>query len=140
VKQKTEVSRPWLLKDGRKACVGLKLHALASRLAAACSVLCDGCLLHLDCGVPGAKRLGSPPLKPNRSGPTGVSRAKGESAHLCPIPLAKGRLYPEEVSAYVLAKLIGAAEEFTGGQPISKAVISVPAYFTDAQVGHGRWG
>jgi molecular chaperone DnaK len=43
-----------------------------------------------------------------------------------------GRLYPEEVSGHVLTKLITAAEAFTG-QPVSKAVISVPAYFTDAQ-------
>lgn len=45
---------------------------------------------------------------------------------------AGGRLYPEEVSGYVLAKLVAAAEEFSG-RPVSKAVISVPAYFTDAQ-------
>ncbi|KAL4457798.1 hypothetical protein ABPG75_012663 [Micractinium tetrahymenae] len=44
----------------------------------------------------------------------------------------QGQLYPEEVSGYVVQKLMAAAEEFAG-RPISKAVISVPAYFTDAQ-------
>jgi molecular chaperone DnaK len=44
----------------------------------------------------------------------------------------RGRLYPEEVSAYVLAKLLAAAEEFSG-RPVRRAVISVPAYFDDAQ-------
>ncbi|GAB4820667.1 hypothetical protein N2152v2_007713 [Parachlorella kessleri] len=44
-----------------------------------------------------------------------------------------GRLYPEEVSAYVLAKLLSAAKDYLGGRPVSKAVISVPAYFDDAQ-------
>jgi molecular chaperone DnaK (HSP70) len=46
---------------------------------------------------------------------------------------AGGQLFPEEVSGYVLAKLLEVAEEFCG-QQVSKAVISVPAYFNDAQV------
>ncbi|PRW56291.1 molecular chaperone [Chlorella sorokiniana] len=45
---------------------------------------------------------------------------------------AGGQLYPEEVSGYVVGKLLEAAEEFAG-RPVGKAVISVPAYFTDAQ-------
>ncbi len=48
------------------------------------------------------------------------------------MPPSAGRLYPEEVSAYVVAKLLNAAEEYSG-RPVSKAVISVPAYFDDAQ-------
>ncbi|PSC71655.1 molecular chaperone [Micractinium conductrix] len=43
-----------------------------------------------------------------------------------------GRLYPEEISAYVLANLIDAAQKFTG-RPVTKAVVSVPAYFNDEQ-------
>jgi hypothetical protein len=43
-----------------------------------------------------------------------------------------GQLYPEEVSGQVLAKLLEAAEAFSG-RPVGKAVISVPAYFTDSQ-------
>ena len=43
-----------------------------------------------------------------------------------------GAFYPEEISAYVLAKLVAAAEDYKG-VPITKAVISVPAYFNDEQ-------
>lgn len=48
------------------------------------------------------------------------------------VPTSAGQLLPEEVSAHVLAKLLEAAEEF-GGEAISKAVISVPAYFDEEQ-------
>lgn len=44
----------------------------------------------------------------------------------------RGMLYPEEVSSYVVASLVRDAEEFIG-RPVTKAVISVPAYFDDAQ-------
>lgn len=47
--------------------------------------------------------------------------------------VAPGCLYPEEVSACVLHQLLQDAAEHTGTDKISKAVITVPAYFTDEQ-------
>lgn len=50
---------------------------------------------------------------------------------VCP-HVEPGCLYPEEVSACVLAQLLDDARRVTG-RPVSKAVVTVPAYFDDEQ-------
>ena len=46
---------------------------------------------------------------------------------------AEGKEYsPSQISAFVLQKMKETAEKYTG-QPVDKAVITVPAYFNDAQ-------
>ncbi len=45
-----------------------------------------------------------------------------------------GRLWtPEEVSSEILKKLKADAEAYYNGEPVTRAVITVPAYFNDAQ-------
>jgi molecular chaperone DnaK len=61
--------------------------------------------------------------------PYRVVRASNGDARIS----AAGKEYsPPEISAMILQKLKQAAEEYLG-QPVSKAVITVPAYFNDAQ-------
>jgi len=61
--------------------------------------------------------------------PYQVVRASNGDARV----LANGREYsPPEISAMILQKLKQAAEEYLG-QPVTRAVITVPAYFNDAQ-------
>jgi molecular chaperone DnaK len=61
--------------------------------------------------------------------PYQVVRASNGDARV----LTNGKEYsPPEISAMILQKLRQAAEEYLG-QPVSKAVITVPAYFNDAQ-------
>src|SRR5204862_3515047 len=61
--------------------------------------------------------------------PYQVVRASNADARVS----ANGKEYsPPEISAMILQKLKTAAEEYLG-QPVSKAVITVPAYFNDAQ-------
>lgn len=48
------------------------------------------------------------------------------------IPLGKRTFRPEEISSFVLRSLKADAEAFLG-EPVHEAIISVPAYFSDAQ-------
>ena len=47
-------------------------------------------------------------------------------------PILRQKLSPENISAQVLRKLVGDAEDYIGG-PVTQAIITVPAYFNDSQ-------
>src|SRR4030065_661262 len=57
-------------------------------------------------------------------GPAGDIRVK--------IPINRKEYTPQEISAMILAKLKADAEAYLG-EPVTKAVITVPAYFNDSQ-------
>ena len=61
---------------------------------------------------------------PVAAGPSGDARVK--------IPATNKEYTPQEISAMILAKLKADAESHLG-EPVTKAVITVPAYFNDSQ-------
>lgn len=56
----------------------------------------------------------------------------GNTVLACPY-VEPGCLYPEEVSACIVQQLLEDAAQYTGVPAITKAVITVPAYFDDEQ-------
>ncbi len=58
-----------------------------------------------------------------------VKRRMGEDVHL---PMGEQSYTPQEISSLILRRLKRAAEDALG-QPVTRAVITVPAYFSDAQ-------
>lgn len=56
----------------------------------------------------------------------------GNTVLACPY-VEPGCLYPEEVSACIVQQLLEDAAQHTGVPAITKAVITVPAYFDDKQ-------
>ena len=58
-----------------------------------------------------------------------IKRLMGQDIH---IPLAEQSYKPQEISAIILKRLKAIAEQDLG-HPVKKAVITVPAYFSDAQ-------
>ncbi|KAK3241867.1 heat shock, variant 2 [Cymbomonas tetramitiformis] len=62
---------------------------------------------------------------------TVVSDDKGNVKFKCP---AAGKQFSaEEISAQILRKLVDDAAKFFGGEAVTQAVITVPAYFNDSQ-------
>ncbi|MBQ9880645.1 MAG: Hsp70 family protein, partial [Clostridia bacterium] len=58
-----------------------------------------------------------------------IKRQMGSDYH---VEIDGKRYTPQEISAMILQNLKASAEAYLGG-PVSEAVITVPAYFTDAQ-------
>jgi molecular chaperone DnaK len=83
--------------------------------------------LHPDATISSVKRLMG-----RRSGDAGTEGLEGSKGGPVTLAVNGRKLTPEEVSAEILKRLKAIAEERVG-EPISRTVITVPAYFNDAQ-------
>ena len=85
----------------------------------------------LDAGgsiIVGAEARNQEIIAPERT----VSSVKRRMGDKTPIPLGDETYQPQEISAFILKALKNRAEK-TLGHPVSRAVITVPAYFNDGQ-------
>ena len=83
--------------------------------------------LHPECTLSSIKRLIG-----RRLGDEGTGELNGSKGAPVTLPIHGRHLTPEEVSSEILKRLKGIAEARLG-HPITQAVITVPAYFNDAQ-------
>ncbi len=81
----------------------------------------------------GQKLVGEPARRQAVSNPKGtITAAKRKMGTTFKYEINKKEYTPQQISAFILQKIKEDAEEYIG-EPVSKAVITVPAYFDDNQ-------